>query len=254
MASLSPPPVEFPSTTGKVGHRWSGTVIAAVIAVVAVVAAAVVAVIVFSGGPTSPPTPQMPDPLAHPSTAKAMAPAAVAAGTVTQALGLHSGARKTSIVLAASNAEPVMIGDGISITAAENWSVDRQGDHVVLLVNGDTSATLFVALDKVKSHDVVDALVNIVNRFNSADSPIRNVQMAGLTKDTLRSNNFQDVAAIAYTADVSTQQGTTPVYGVFLELLNTSTGESAFLDLSASSMDAGKAAAGDVDSMMSSML
>jgi hypothetical protein len=214
----------------------------------------VVAAIVFSGGPTSPSTPQMPDPLAHPSTAKAMAPAAVAAATVTQALGLHTGVRETSIVLAASNAEPVMIGDGISITPAENWWVYRQGDDMALLANGDNSATLMVALDKVKSHDVVDALVNIVNRFNSADSPIRNVQLAGLTKDTLRSNNFQDVAAIAYSADLSTQQGTIPVYGVFMELLNTSTGESAFLDLSATNMNAGKAAAEDVDSMMASML
>lgn len=46
----------------------------------------------------------------------------------------------------------------------------------------------------------------------------------------LQSANFQQEAAIDYTADVSAPQGPIPVLGTFSELLNTSNQRSAFID------------------------
>ena len=46
----------------------------------------------------------------------------------------------------------------------------------------------------------------------------------------LQSANFQQQASIDYTAEISTQQGTIPILGVFDELMNTSNHLSAFID------------------------
>ena len=49
------------------------------------------------------------------------------------------------------------------------------------------------------------------------------------TTKPLHGANFQQEASIDYSADGSSQSGTIPVIGSFIELLNTSTHQSAFV-------------------------
>jgi hypothetical protein len=73
-----------------------------------------------------------------------------------------------------------------------------------------------------------------------------NVQLTpGHPPTTAQGNNFQQLFGVNYSADRSTQQGTAPLTGVSLELLNPSTGLPAFIDVNSSSNDALKAAATD---------
>jgi hypothetical protein len=150
----------------------------------------------------------------------------------------------------------INIGDGISLTPATGWSVESQSqkDKSVLLINADTSAEMFVAVGKVSGTDIAQVLSVDIKNVTSGGA-FSNVQLTTQGQpNTLQSDRFQQELAVGYTADLQTQQGTIPVVGVFLELLNTSTGESAFVDVHAVSSDAMKKAAKDGDAMISSML
>nr|WP_231140512.1 hypothetical protein [Mycobacterium avium] len=77
----------------------------------------------------------------------------------------------------------------------------------------------------------------------------RSVTLGGAPRGTrpLQGPNFQQQASLNYTATVVHPQGSIPVIGTFTELLNTSTGRSAFVDFrqdsSATTQAAGEGAA-----------
>lgn len=129
-----------------------------------------------------------------------------------------------------------------------------QGPDWVILHNADSSAQMYVAVKPARGTDVVAVLqadINqLISRSSGALSNMKN--LSGPDTKTLQSANFQQQASIDYTAEVSTQQGTIPVLGVFAELLNTSNQLSAFINYRQSG-NATTRAASDGGMMIQSM-
>ncbi|MEY8015564.1 hypothetical protein [Mycobacterium servetii] len=210
MSSTPPPPhtpapVHFPGRRGRVGHRLRPAVIATVIGVIIVIAAAVTAAIVFSGNTNRPKPPPM-----LPSS--------------------HADAQKVGVALTA--ADPIVIADGISITLAPDWSLAERTSNSVTLYDSDNTSRMQVTVKPADGTDVVAVLQGDINRLTgTASTGLTNVtDMSGPETKTLQSAKFQQQASIPYSADISTQQGTIPILGVFEELLNTSNHLSAFVD------------------------
>ena len=113
------------------------------------------------------------------------------------------------------------------------------------LPNSDSTVRMFATVGKAQSTDIKQELANDIKRETAADG-MTNVQLTpGHPPTTAQGNNFQQMFGVNYSADRSTQQGTEPVTGVSLELLNPSTGLPACIDVNSSSNDALKAAATD---------
>jgi hypothetical protein len=251
----NPAPLYFPHAHGRVGHRLSARSIAAIIAVILLVAAGVTAPIVFSGNETHPTPPPAPTG-GHLSTA------------ATAQLGGAARGRETlgPIVLAAkmfpqasgplSAGSSVEVGGGITLTPAAGWSVESTGKNAVLLINGASTAEFFVTVGKASSTDIAQELSNdIANYTKSSSSVLSNVQVTNKGQPTsVQSSHFQQELGAGYSGSLQTQQGTISVVGVFLELLNTSNGGSAFVDVHAVNKNALQPAAKDGDSMVNSML
>ena len=249
----TPPPVHYPKSAGRVGHRLRPIAIAVIIAVVILIAAAVTAVIVLSGT-TSPPKP----PPMLPNSPAAMA--APARSAITRPPSppdelARTPARTQSVTVRLTSADPITIAHGISITPAPGWTLGTRGPDWVMLYNADSSARMHVTVKTAGGTDVVGVLQQDITRLTSEPSTsLANVSnLTGPTTKALQSANFQQQASIDYTADVSTQQGTIPVLGVFSELLNTSNQLSAFIDFRQTG-EATTQAAGEGGAMISSML
>jgi hypothetical protein len=159
------------------------------------------------------------------------------------------------VAIALTSADAIEIAQSISITPAPGWTLGNRGPNWVALNNADTSAQMRVTVKPAGGTDVVAVLQSDINQFTSTASAIlgnvKNLSAPG-TK-TLQGSNFQQEAFTDYTADVLTQQGTIPVMGRFSELLNTSNGQSAFIDFRQDS-NATTQAAGEGGTMIDSML
>lgn len=179
-------------------------------------------------------------------------PVAVAAA-VTAVLTLTGTIDRPAMTLAAKDA--IGIAQGISITPAPGWTLGNRGGDWVALNNAGGSAQMRVTVKPAGGTDAVAVLQADINQYTSSASAIlsdvRNLT-APETKP-LQSNNFQQEAFIDYTANVVNAQGTIPVIGTFTELLNTSTGQSAFIDFRQDDNSTTQAA-GDGGMMISSML
>lgn len=277
-AGPTPPPT-YPHTGGRVGHRFGAATIAVIIAVIVLVVAGVTAAVVVPGT-SSRPLPSKPGSAgglvatnpAAPSQPGATQPHAVTphtldpSPTTTYTLGASpapfSPAPATLAPLATttpgapaspvSSTTAVNLGNGISITPAHGWSVANQpDDHTVLLTNSDSTVNFFVTVGKAQSTDVQQELMLDIKGL---ETNLTNVQLTGAQQMTTTGNNFPQAAGVNYTADVSTQQGTTALTGAFFELLNPSTGGSAFIDFAAASADALNSATHDGAAMLASMV
>lgn len=152
-------------------------------------------------------------------------------------------------------ADPVDIAQGISITPAPGWTVGDRGTDWVALSNADSSAQLQVTVKTADGTDVAAVLQGDIGRLTGDPSSdltnVRNLTDPLITM--LQGNNFQQKAAIDYTADLSSPRGTVTVLGTFGELLNTSTRLSAFIDFRQNDNATGQAAQ-DGGAMIDSML
>ncbi|WP_370496296.1 hypothetical protein [Mycobacterium sp. pR1184] len=128
--------------------------------------------------------------------------------------------------------DSVAIVSGVSITPAPGWTIADRGPNWVALSNNDSSAQLQVAVKPAGGADLVGMLQADINQLTGTPaaglSNVKNLD-APITR-AVQGNKFQQEAFINYTADVSGPQGPIPVIGTFNELLNTSTGQSAFID------------------------
>jgi hypothetical protein len=160
-----------------------------------------------------------------------------------------------SVAIALTSADTIQIAHGISITPAPGWTLGNRGPNWVALNNADTSAQMRVTVKPAGGTDLVTVLQSDINQFTSTASAIlSNVSnLSAPDTKTLQGNNFQQEAFTDYTADVVTEQGTIPVIGTFSELLNTSNGQSAFIDFRQDG-NATTQAAGDGGMMINSML
>lgn len=257
-AGQTPPPVRFPDTKGEAAHRWGAGAIALVVGLVVVIAAVVVAVVVFSGGSDKiKPVPTLPSQIMTPAPTKVQPQATTHGSRLgVQSLDYHS-------TLATSDAPDVLaygpgvvdLGDGLSLVPAKGWTVEDQDDHFAMLLNSDGTAELVVVSGRVETDDVMSVLRDDINYLSTGpDAILSNLKIGEPDQQPVQSKNFQQMAAVPYTADLSMQQGTMRVYGVFLELMNTKTQEAVFFDLHAVDSDTLEAAAADTDEMISSLL
>lgn len=152
-------------------------------------------------------------------------------------------------------ADPVDVAHGISITPAPGWTVGDRGPDWVALYNADSSAQLQVTVKTADGTDVAAVLQGDIDRLTGdPSSDLTNVK--NLTPPVikmLQGDNFQQKASIDYTGVVSSPRRTVPVLGTFSELLNTSTGLSAFIDFRQNDNATGQAAQ-DGGAMIDSML
>ncbi|MCB0940875.1 MAG: hypothetical protein KDB72_11655 [Mycobacterium sp.] len=256
----APPPVRFPDTEGRVAHRWSATAVTLVIGVVILVAAVVVAVIVSRGGfdrsRPVPTEPTLPSQILNPAPKPQPQSNTRGSGFGAAPLDYRVTLPKPIAPVPLSTGDGVVdIGDGLSMKLAKGWTVEDKGENYAILLKSDTSAELAVTSGKVGGTDAVSVLEADINHLiNGRNAALSNVKLGDPQRMSLQSRNFQQEAAVPYWADLSIHQGTIEVYGVFVELLNTKTGEAVFLDLHAVSADALGTAAGDTDRMVNSLL
>ena len=164
-------------------------------------------------------------------------------------------AERTAPAIALTVKDAIGIAQGISITPAPGWTLGHRGPDWVALSNADTSAQMRVTVKPAGGTDPAAVLQADINQYTSDASAILSDVRTLTAPDvkTLQSNNFQQQASIDYTANVVNPQGTIPVIGTFTELLNTSNGQSAFIDFRQDSNATGRAA-GDGGMMIGSML
>ncbi len=205
----APPPVRYPGGSARVGRRPRPFVVAAT------------AAIVLSGTTNAPELPRT-VPRSHAVTAEATAPE-----TISSTSGRERGA-----AIRLMSAGPIVIANDISLTPAPGWTLTNRGPNWVTLYNADSTARIQVEVKPAGGADILAELQADINRLTSTPTTgLTNVtNLTGPSVKARHGANFQQQASIDYTADISTQQGTIPVLGVFDELLNTSTLLSAFID------------------------
>lgn len=157
--------------------------------------------------------------------------------------------------VALTSRQAIVVAQGISVTPAPGWTLGHRGPNWVALDNADTSAQLRVTVKPAGGTDPAAVLQADVGQFTAnASANLRDVRsLTAPDVKPLQRNNFQQKAAIDYTADVLGPQSTIPVIGTFTELLNTANGTSAFIDFRQDG-NASTQAAGDGGMMIASML
>jgi hypothetical protein len=100
----------------------------------------------------------------------------------------------------------------------------------VVLHNGFSTASMEIRAKPASGTDPVAVLQGDINNLGVTVTGLINVKnLTAPTTKPLQGANFQQEASIDYSADGSSQSGTIPVIGSFIELLNTSTHQSAFI-------------------------
>jgi hypothetical protein len=151
--------------------------------------------------------------------------AVAVAATVTGAIALTGTISHPAVMLTA-----VDIGPGASVTPAPGWVVAQQGPGFVLLQNAFSTAEMEIRVKPAPGTDPVAALQGDVNNVSGTVTGLSNVSnLAPPVTKPVPGANFQQEASIDYTANGSTQMGAIPVIGTFIELLNPSTHQSAFI-------------------------
>lgn len=232
----------------RVGHRFGAATVAAIMIVIVLLVAGVTAAIVAPGNAneTKPPQPTLPAPAAT-RTASGPAGAVKAPGTITPGPG-------PGTAPAGSTAGAVTIGDGISVTPPPGWTVEKQETGAVVLANNAVGAAVLVVVGKADTTDIGQLATEEIRAFVS-NGGLTNPQLTTKpAQQALQSKNFQQQLVVGYSGDVQSQQGTSPIVGMFVVLLNPSTSASGFMALMTGSNNALNATAKDVAAMRDSML
>ncbi|HZQ31237.1 MAG TPA: hypothetical protein VFB19_05830 [Mycobacterium sp.] len=250
-ASQTPPPPTYSGAEQHHGHRLSAGVVALIIAVIVVIAGGITAAVVFTHKP-NPPQPPPPSPggqLVQPAEPAAH-PAASGRHTPNESIEPTEGST-TQESLGSGNA--VSLTNGVSLTPASGWTVANSGDAVAAVNKDDGTASLLVVVGTVKSTDV-EAVLNDDIAQVTQKLGIANVKVSKTETGSVQSSNFQEVAKRGFQGDLSTQQGTQSVVGMFLEFLNTKTQNAAFVMFMAKDDKSFDAAVDDVNAMIKSIL
>jgi len=253
-APHTPASPHYPGSGGRVGHRLRPAAVAAIIVAVILIAAAVTLAIVLSGTTKQPEPPEL-LPSSHAAMAAPGEPGVSRQPDRVGALARTPPAAARGMAILLTSADPITIADDISITPAPGWTVTDRGPNSVTLYDAGNVSRMQVTVKPASGTDVAAVLQADINQLTSAPSTgLTNVVnlSAPMTK-TLQSAKFQEQSSIDYTAEISTQQGTLPILGVFDELLNTSNHQSAFIDFRQSG-GASLESVRDAGTMLRSML
>lgn len=157
------------------------------------------------------------------------------------------------IAIALTSSEPIVIDQGISITPAPGWDLVDRGTNWVTLADTDAGAKMRVTIKPAAGTDVAAALQADVDK-EVANTILTNLAPSGGIKTkTVQGRNFQRAARIDYTATNTVGIDTTPILGVFMELLNPANRLSAFIDYRETSVSPG-GIGGVAQTMINSML
>jgi hypothetical protein len=176
-----------------------------------------------------------------------------AAAIATAAIALTTAITGPAVALAW--ADGLDLAPGVSVIPAPGWAVGDQGPGWVTLHNAFSTAELEIKVKTASGTDPVAVLLgDISNLSNVSTTGLTNVRdLSAATIRPLQSRNFQQLATIDYSADGTSRMGAIPVVGWFMELLNTSTNQSAFI-VFAQNGDAPNRADGDAGTIIDSML
>jgi hypothetical protein len=238
--------------TDAVDHRLHGGVVAAVVAIVVLVAAVVSAAVVWGGPSARPKPPRLGNNgiLSHAAGAGFRHPGLREPGQShwgNLALASHD----TS--LAAGTATAISLYQGVSIAPVTGWTVEKQGQQMVLLVNGDKSVGLIAGAGVANTSDINQEATFFINKDTEA-SGMTNVQQgnSGQVK-SIPGKNFQQMLTVGYTGNVQNNQGTQQIYGVWAILYSPSNQISALVDAFSFDSDSLDAATQDIAAMIVSM-
>ncbi len=167
-------------------------------------------------------------PVPAPLRSRLFAFAAVAVTAVVVLTATANGAPPVRL----ASAEAIDIAQGVSIVPAPGWTLGHRGPNWVALSNADASAQLRVTVKPAGGTDALALLQADKDQLaGDASAILRNVQVVGEPHTKAEAGrHFQQEASVDYTADVLAPEGAIPVIGSFTELLNPSTGQSAFID------------------------
>jgi hypothetical protein len=175
--------------------------------------------------------------------------AVAVAATVTAAIALTGTISQPAVLLTALDIAP-----GASVTPAAGWTVSQQGPGFVLLHNAFSTAEMEIRVKPAPGSDPVAALQGDVNNLGATVTGLTNVNnLAPPVTKPVPGAHFQQEASIDYSADGSSEMGPIPVIGTFIELLNPSTHQSAFI-VFAQNGDAPSRADNEGGAMVDSML
>jgi hypothetical protein len=201
------------------------------------------------------PPSRTPAPTQHPRgwgwVGRGLRPVAIAA-VATAAIALTATVSRSSTTLTAAGG--IELGPGISVTPAPGWTVGNEGPGWVTLHNFFSTAEMEIKIKPSNGTDPVAVLQGDINNLsNVSTTGLTNVRDLGApTPIPLQAGNFQQQATISYSADGTTVTGPAPVQGWFVELLNPSTHQSAFV-VFAQNGDAPVKADGDAQAMLDSL-
>ena len=230
-----------------------GRVVAAIIAVVVLIAATVTAAVVRSGPATHP---------KPPGRSGGIIPhSAAAAAAIHPAMGRPGGnplgdleLASTMTTLAVRTATTIDLGNGVTLTPAPGWTVTNQDQGWAVLANRDHSAVFGAGVGMADMPDINQEATASINAYIQSGG-ITNVQQNRVGQaQTVQGKNFQQALQVNFTGNVQTNQGTSQLYGQWVELFNPSTRLAGFATLQATSADALQAAVPDGGSMLTSML
>jgi hypothetical protein len=249
-AGQTPSKLQF-AESGDDGDNLNTKLVALIVVVIVLIAAGITAAVVFSNKKDTTQTPPQPGPpgqiVGMPLTGAA--PHNMPARVALMSTGMPLAGER----MLAVSAKPVEVIQGVSVTPADGWTVDTQDKGLVILMNGDKTAMLFVTAGVTDSKDTAAVLDADIQKFVEENS-LANAKVTKPKTGTLDSKNFQEVVSRGFVGDLETQQGTINLVGMFAELMNTSTGMSAFIVFNAPSQDDYDASAEDADNMIGSML
>ena len=206
----------YPGTAGGGGHKLGAGVIAAIIAAVLVIAGGATAAILLIGnssnhaqqpvnsGALIGPSSQTPSPSASSSPSTTPSPTTTTSPGGGIPLGSH----------------------GVSLTPAPGWTIHSQQSNSVSVLSGD-GAGIFVTVGPASSMNITQVLSADMQTMIGGNA----VQVGPMsTPSTYAGQNFNLRVSASYQGTRSSQQSTYPIFGVCFELLNTSTGQSAYID------------------------
>ncbi len=227
---FAPPPAPTYATPPPANqHKLSGKLIATLVAAVVIVAGGVGAAFAFSGGSSNTPTPVVstpPAPNPGPSTQPAPNPGpstqpAPNPGPSTQPAP-NPGPSTQPAPNPGGNSVP--IAGGVAVTPASGWSVEKQGSGFVILAANGTQ--LIINVYRAQSSNITQDFVTSINTFTKGATGLK----IGKSSPPAHINgrNFTELQTLNFQFEISGQQGTQTIQGLFVQFLNQKTGLAAF--------------------------
>jgi hypothetical protein len=219
-----PPPISYATPPPAGQHRLNGKLIAVIVVAVMIVGGGVGAAFAVTGGksgkataapvvkthPVPKPAPSS-KPAPNPGSSSAPAPGP---STTEPAPGPSSNPNPNPNPNPEGNS--IDIAGGVAVTPMPGWQVEKREPGLVILASGGTQ--LFLNVYRAQSTNITQDLVASIESFTKGTTGLR-VGKAS-RPGAIPGRHFSQVQSISFEFQVSTQQGTASVQGLFVEFLN----------------------------------